>query len=410
MTLYGELGVKEGASYDEIRATYLRLAKTHHPDHVQDCDRDSADQRMSRLNYIISVLGDPKERAAYNAELDRQRAEADIRVREALALQALEASRRGRGTPKSRIRAALFGTAALAVVGVAAVIILFADFAEVTGRPRTPRPSDPNSTIPSRKTVSAPTGSETERQNPTVSLPDHAAPERLSEARRLLQSREPASAPGLRNATHGLPQPSAADARREAILAEARKALESPPAAPREIRGNEVARSASAEPPPPARPEPARTAAKEPAPPATTAAAAVPPAPVRTSAPPKSDPIQRWKGLWRYKADPRKQPVAQFSALDVEMRLQDVDSRVYGTYKAIYSEKEAYLGDVDLLLSAMSVGDDWVRGVWSGNRGAYGQFELKNTAGGIEMNWWTTKPGRTSARSSGSVLLTENRR
>ena len=410
MTLYGELGVKEGASYDEIRAAYLRLAKTHHPDHVHDGDRDSADQQMSRLNYIIGVLGDAEERAAYDAELGRQRA--DIRAREALALQALEAARHGRRTPGSRIRTAIFAAVGVALAGVATVILLVGDFGEAPARQRTAAKPDPGA---SRKNASEPSGS-IEASNPPVKinpspLSHNGVPESLSKPVPDPAYKEavatPATAP--RNSTPQLPQISAADARRQAILAEARKALESPPAAPREIRGNDVPRPSAD--PALVRPEPARLAAKEPPPPPVSVASAVPPAPTKTPpTPQKSDPVQHWKGLWRYKADPRNLPIAQFSALDVEMRLQNVDSRVYGTYKAIYSEKEAYLGDVDLLLSVMSIGEDWLRGVWSGNRGAYGQFELKKTPRGVEMNWWTTKAGRTSSRSSGSVLLTENHR
>ena len=128
----------------------------------------------------------------------------------------------------------------------------------------------------------------------------------------------------------------------------------------------------------------------------------------------RPEPAPSWKGVWRYSGDKGGGggPFGQFKALSIEMRLQDVDGRIHGIYKAKYgaSEPNRNAGDVDLLLSAMSFAGDRMRGIWSGNGGAHGQFELNRIGDGrVEMNWWTTKMGPQRALASGSAQLVENR-
>lgn len=76
MTLYDDLGVVPGASADELRRAYLRLARRYHPDVVASSDprtRAEAERRMRSVNEAWRVLGDPVRRRAY----DRTEAGAD---------------------------------------------------------------------------------------------------------------------------------------------------------------------------------------------------------------------------------------------------------------------------------------------------------------------------------------------
>src|SRR5437764_7101202 len=57
------LEIGPGASEQEIRAAYRRLARRYHPDlHPERAD---ADQRLKEVNAAYEVLGDPVQRARY---------------------------------------------------------------------------------------------------------------------------------------------------------------------------------------------------------------------------------------------------------------------------------------------------------------------------------------------------------
>jgi DnaJ-class molecular chaperone len=62
---YETLGVPEGASEEEIRKAFRRLAKKHHPD-VNPGDK-SAEARFKEINEANEVLGDRKKREEYDA-------------------------------------------------------------------------------------------------------------------------------------------------------------------------------------------------------------------------------------------------------------------------------------------------------------------------------------------------------
>lgn len=66
---YKELGVSRGASADEIKKAFRKLAKELHPD-KNPGDR-KADERFKRVTAAFDLLGDPEKRARYDrGEID----------------------------------------------------------------------------------------------------------------------------------------------------------------------------------------------------------------------------------------------------------------------------------------------------------------------------------------------------
>jgi curved DNA-binding protein len=63
-SLYDILGVKRDASADDIRKSYRKLARKHHPD-VNPGDR-KAEERFKKVSAAYDVLSDDKKRAAYD--------------------------------------------------------------------------------------------------------------------------------------------------------------------------------------------------------------------------------------------------------------------------------------------------------------------------------------------------------
>lgn len=60
---YQALGVARGASADEIKRAYRKLARKYHPDVSKEPD---AQARMQEINEAWAVLADPEKRAAYD--------------------------------------------------------------------------------------------------------------------------------------------------------------------------------------------------------------------------------------------------------------------------------------------------------------------------------------------------------
>jgi len=61
---YETLGVPRGASADQVKKAYRRLARKYHPDVSKE---PNAELRMKQINEANAVLSDPEKRAAYDA-------------------------------------------------------------------------------------------------------------------------------------------------------------------------------------------------------------------------------------------------------------------------------------------------------------------------------------------------------
>ncbi len=67
---YGLLGVKQTASYAEIKSAYRKLARLHHPDVNEGSDK--AAREFAQLSKAYHILSDPQERAFYDQRLSTQ--------------------------------------------------------------------------------------------------------------------------------------------------------------------------------------------------------------------------------------------------------------------------------------------------------------------------------------------------
>ena len=61
---YETLGLRRGASDDDVRKAYKRLVRKYHPD-VNPGDK-AADEKFKQLQEANEVLSDPKKRAIYD--------------------------------------------------------------------------------------------------------------------------------------------------------------------------------------------------------------------------------------------------------------------------------------------------------------------------------------------------------
>jgi curved DNA-binding protein CbpA len=61
---YGSLGVPRGATYDDVRKAYRRLARKHHPD--ANPDDPAAEERFKEIQQAYETLSNPVKRRAYD--------------------------------------------------------------------------------------------------------------------------------------------------------------------------------------------------------------------------------------------------------------------------------------------------------------------------------------------------------
>ena len=62
---YEVLGVEKSANQDEVKKSYRKLAKKHHPDMNQD-NKAAAEERFKEVSEAYEVLADPKKRQMYD--------------------------------------------------------------------------------------------------------------------------------------------------------------------------------------------------------------------------------------------------------------------------------------------------------------------------------------------------------
>lgn len=63
---YKILGVREDASFEEIKAAYRKLALKYHPDRVSESEKKKAEEKFKEISEAYYVLGDPKRRQEYD--------------------------------------------------------------------------------------------------------------------------------------------------------------------------------------------------------------------------------------------------------------------------------------------------------------------------------------------------------
>ncbi|XWS42174.1 hypothetical protein CRYUN_Cryun17cG0145300 [Craigia yunnanensis] len=68
-SLYEVLGISFGASNQEIKAAYRRLARVCHPDVAAIDRKDSSANEFMKIHAAYSTLSDPEKRSVYDSKL-----------------------------------------------------------------------------------------------------------------------------------------------------------------------------------------------------------------------------------------------------------------------------------------------------------------------------------------------------
>ncbi|KAK9164484.1 hypothetical protein Syun_005386 [Stephania yunnanensis] len=74
---YDVLGIPIGASHDEIKIAYRRLARVCHPDVVSMNLKDRSADEFMKIHAAYSTLSDPEKRADYDRKLSVSRRSSD---------------------------------------------------------------------------------------------------------------------------------------------------------------------------------------------------------------------------------------------------------------------------------------------------------------------------------------------
>lgn len=174
--LYAVLGVSVDAEPAVVRAAYLALVRQYHPDGKDDGEaRATAEQRTKSINAAFSVLGDPDQRAAYDARRRRPHLDTSIpRPSASGGRRPFKGRPNQRNGPSLQDRRQRLERVKLIkiVLGVVGMLLIFGAFTGVVGllRPSLPdwlSPSPANSTVGSMGVVDA----ETAEVLPDVMLP-----------------------------------------------------------------------------------------------------------------------------------------------------------------------------------------------------------------------------------------------
>ncbi|XP_075495965.1 chaperone protein dnaJ 11, chloroplastic-like [Primulina tabacum] len=72
-SLYDVLGIHSGASCQEIKSAYRKLARLLHPDVSSNSKGGGATDEFMRLHAAYATLSDPEKRAKYDVTISRRR-------------------------------------------------------------------------------------------------------------------------------------------------------------------------------------------------------------------------------------------------------------------------------------------------------------------------------------------------
>jgi hypothetical protein len=118
-TYYDFFGVRQSASFEEIRSAYLWLMKQHHPDRSDHSDRQRSADFAAMVNRSYAVLKDPQTRARYDAWLAREAGQVEnTKVRRALLTGETRRRRETKWDASSKAATALAGMIVLLVAAV----------------------------------------------------------------------------------------------------------------------------------------------------------------------------------------------------------------------------------------------------------------------------------------------------
>jgi len=342
---YEELAVSRTASTEEIHRSYKRLARLFHPDRQADPEmRAAAELQMRRLNQILAVLTDPRERLRYDFILA-----GGTRP----PVPPSFAKPRSRTLLRFDLNSAFWFALGAILVGALAAVV------STSEPPQAPL-------------------AEAVHPEPAPPSADPAKADSLESRIDEFRRRYPAE-------THATTAPVEGTGERRQTAK--RLAAVHPP-----------------QPPPLAAPAPA-AAPSLPAPPAIGAGETKPaplpleirPAPVQVGLP----------GLWRYMQTSRvTQKPGAFAAERAEVAITEEAGVLYGYYTARYAVPDRHLSpDVNFQFSGAP--DPGVtRLSWHGMNGNRGEISLRVlSSNALEVNWVTTHAEHRGYLASGKITL-----